>query len=159
MNYRPIRIALTLLAPVALLACADSQQQFGDAYLLHDGASLQDSGVVIDNGPEIDLQIPVDAAPDAAPCKLLSPYSTKDKPCNDCAEQNCCEEINACFAAPQCDDLYVNCILACALLPDNADAGVPDCVAKCGTDYPDGKTGYLKAIGCADTKCPAECDG
>jgi hypothetical protein len=109
------------------------------------------------------LVSPTDGAADSAPtdagsCKLTKPYSSKNMACNACAQSKCCAEINACYADADCDDGYVNCILACALLPDDAgDAGISTCLADCGKQYPKGKTEYDAAIGCADTKCAAEC--
>jgi|GEM_PF-4954375 hypothetical protein len=158
MKKKTIYNTLAILAPAIFLACADSQQQFTDAAVSPNDDAAVMAGDANDQGPLVDMASPTDAGIDAAPCKLINPYSTKNEICNTCAEEKCCVEINECLTAPQCDDLYVNCILACALLPDNSDAGVPECVAQCGTDYPDGKAGYLKAIGCADTKCAAVCD-
>lgn len=100
-----------------------------------------------------------DGAPsDAGVCALSKPYSSKNATCNGCAQTKCCAEINACYADLECDDGYVNCILACALLPGDAgDAGVSMCLADCGAQHPKGKTEYDTAIGCADTKCATEC--
>jgi hypothetical protein len=97
-----------------------------------------------------------EARVDVAPCKLIKPYSTKNALCNTCAEQRCCDEVNGCLGDAACDDDYVNCTLACALAPA-PDAGVSACLAQCGKDYPKGKAEYAAAIGCADTKCAAEC--
>lgn len=111
----------------------------------------------------VDTSVVVDSTPsdarDAA-CKLTKAYSSKDVDCNACAERECCDEVNACFADKRCDDDYVNCILACALLPaDAADAGAERdrCVAECDAMHPDGKRAYDGAIGCVEAKCPTEC--
>jgi hypothetical protein len=99
-----------------------------------------------------------DAPSDAGSCKLVKPYSSKNVTCNQCAEAKCCAEINGCLGSPDCDDTYVNCILACALLPDDAgDAGISLCMAQCAVDSPKGKAEYDTAIGCADAKCQIEC--
>jgi hypothetical protein len=99
-----------------------------------------------------------DAITDASSCKLLKPYSSKNVSCNQCAETKCCAEINGCLGDPKCDDDYVNCILACALLPDDAgDAGISSCLAQCAKDSPQGKAEYDVAIGCAESKCATEC--
>jgi hypothetical protein len=104
-----------------------------------------------------------EAAPDAAACTLVAAYSSSNAVCNGCAQSKCCAEVNGCLGDPRCNDDYVNCILACALLPDDAGAdadaagAAADCVAKCGTDYPVGKTEYDTAIGCVDAKCGSEC--
>lgn len=91
-----------------------------------------------------------------ASCSLVKPYSSKDKTCNDCAASHCCLEVNACLGDKRCNDDYVNCILACALLPDDAgDAG--GCISDCGTMYPAGKALYDGAIGCVEAKCPTDC--
>ncbi|MDB4996379.1 MAG: hypothetical protein JWM74_3811 [Myxococcaceae bacterium] len=104
------------------------------------------------------------ASTDGAACKLVKPYSSKDKVCNGCAETACCAEVNGCLGDPACDDDYVNCILACVLLPDDAgadvdagDAGIPACEKRCGTQYPKGEAEYLAATGCVDTKCKTDC--
>jgi len=108
----------------------------------------------------------VDTAPivtdtrDAA-CKLQKPYSSKDVDCNACAERTCCDEVNGCFADKRCDDDYVNCILACALLPaDAADAGAERdrCVGECDAMHPEGKKAYDAAIGCVEARCATECE-
>ena len=129
-----------------------------------------------DAGPDVTLDAPSDTgdastadgpsdagsdvtdASDASACALSKPYSSKNVACNACAEQHCCAAVNACYADPDCDDGYVNCILACALLPDDAgDAGVAACIADCDAQYPKGKQEYDAAIGCADTQCASEC--
>ncbi len=123
--------------------------------------------VVVDGGT--DTQIPEaarDTAPDAtdapAACKLSSPYSSKNKACNDCAEASCCVEINGCLDDPRCNDDYVNCSLACALTT-SVDAGtdaapvVAACLADCAAKYPAGKALYDTAIGCAESKCKSTC--
>lgn len=91
-----------------------------------------------------------------APCKLVKPYSTKNAPCNQCAESTCCVELNGCLASPDCDDFYVNCTLACAL-GRAPDAGLSACLGACAKDYPKGKAEYDVAIGCADSRCATEC--
>lgn len=97
-----------------------------------------------------------DGGPDAAPCTLAKPYSSLDQDCNACAEKECCVEINACLLDPECDDSYVNCILACSI---DTDAGeVAPCIAICDQDYPNGKAEYEAAIGCADAHCAVECE-
>ena len=99
-----------------------------------------------------------DAPSDAGTCKLVSPYSSKNAVCNQCAESKCCIEINGCLGDPKCNDDYVNCILACALLPDDAgDAGTATCLGKCAKDFPQGKAAYDVAIGCAESTCATEC--
>ncbi len=104
---------------------------------------------------------PDSAVVDAASCKLLQPYSSKNVVCNDCAQARCCVAVNACLGDTRCNDDYVNCILACALLPADAGpdaAGVAkDCVAQCGVDFPVGRSEYDAAIGCVDAQCAAEC--
>ncbi len=98
---------------------------------------------------------------DGSACKLVKPYSSKNVVCNQCAQAKCCTEINGCLGDPKCDDDYVNCILACSLLPPDggADAGaaIKACIDQCGVDHPQGKAEYDVAIGCADTKCKVEC--
>jgi len=97
---------------------------------------------------------PADGGSDASTCKLSKPYSSSNATCNACAEAECCALVNACFSDPDCDDGYVNCILACALLPEDAgDAGIEPCLAVCATDHPKGKGEYDAAIGCAESKC------
>jgi len=93
------------------------------------------------------------------PCKLAKPYSSSNATCNSCAEQNCCELINICFADPACDDTYVNCILACALMSDEdaGDAGMALCMADCASQAPEGKKEFDSLSSCADSKCAAEC--
>ncbi len=101
---------------------------------------------------------PADTGTDAPACQLQKPYSSQDAECNACAEQQCCALINACYADADCDDGYVNCILACALLPGDAgDAGVESCLADCATQHPTGRAKYDAAIGCADDKCAGPC--
>lgn len=101
---------------------------------------------------------PADTGTDAPACQLTKPYSSKDADCNACAEQQCCALINACYADADCDDGYVNCILACALLPGYAgDAGVESCLTDCATQHPTGRASYDAAISCADAKCAGPC--
>jgi hypothetical protein len=130
-------------------------------------------GTAADSGPDVVLDAPGDTSGDAADgspsdagsdvsdasaCTLSKPYSSKNAACNACVEQHCCDAVNACYADLDCDDGYVNCILACALLPDDAgDAGLAACVADCDSQYPQGKQEYEAAVGCADTQCTSEC--
>lgn len=101
---------------------------------------------------------PADTGTDAPACQLQKPYSSQDADCNACAEAECCALINACYSDPDCDDGYVNCILACALLPGDAgDAGVASCLADCAAQHPTGRDEYDAAIGCADAKCAGPC--
>ena len=138
--------ALPLALMVLALACSDATTP---------APAASDGGV---DGSVLDAA-GKDAASDAASCKLTKPYSSKNATCNQCAEAHCCAQINGCLGDPRCDDQYVNCILACALLPDDAgaDAGIKPCTDQCGKDYPVGKTEYDLAIGCADTQCATEC--
>ena len=137
------------LAPVALLlaACSSDPVSVG-----------ADAGVVVDASGDAPAQ---DAARDAALCKLVAPYSTKNVPCNDCAQASCCAQVNACLGDTKCNDDYVNCILACPLLPGDAgpDAAgaAKDCVATCGVQFPVGKQEYDTAIGCVDAACKGQC--
>jgi hypothetical protein len=99
------------------------------------------------------------AGGEASACTLSKPYSSKDTFCNACAETHCCAEVNACLDDTRCNDDYVNCQLACALLPDSEDpAAIKACFADCGTQYPDGKQLYDAAIGCVDTQCVGICE-
>lgn len=105
----------------------------------------------------VDLAAAVDltAPRDLATCSLIRPYSSKNPRCNACAQRACCGEINRCLAAPDCDDGYVLCLLACALGP--ADGGVKDCLAACAKSHPQGKLDYDAAIACVDRGCRADC--
>lgn len=102
-----------------------------------------------------------DVRVDAGSCKLAKPYSTKNKTCNDCAATECCSEVNGCLDDVECDDHYVNCILACALLPDDAgpdaSAGIAACESDCANSYALGRAAYDRAIGCVDQKCAGPC--
>ncbi len=134
--------ALSALA-MTMVSCGGGDDAPVDAALGADAALLVDAARV-------------DAAgPDAAMCKLVRPYSSRDVVCNGCAEAHCGCEINGCLVDTQCDDGYVNCIIACAL--DPGDAGASPCMADCAQQYPRGKVEYDLAIGCVDRACPTEC--
>lgn len=144
-----------LLAVVLFAGCSSSESAPTPVV---DSASdtATDSVVTVDS-------MPSDTGPsdsrDAA-CKLTKAYSSKDADCNACAEQTCCEEVNGCFGDKRCDDDYVNCILACAILPaDAADPAVERdrCVAECDAMHPEGKKAYDAAIGCVERRCVSEC--
>jgi hypothetical protein len=92
-------------------------------------------------------------------CLLAKPYSSQDKDCNACAEEACCAQVNGCLTDPRCDDDFVNCTLACALLPDDTDPeAIKACVADCNGQHPEGKKLYDDAIGCVDKACAKECE-
>lgn len=92
-------------------------------------------------------------------CTLVAKYSSKDSFCNACAESKCCAEVNGCLGDARCNDDYVNCQLACALLPDDEDPqAIKACFAQCGVDYPEGKKLYDSAIGCVDASCAGICE-
>lgn len=117
--------------------------------------------MAVDASVDTAAEVATETASEAATCtKLVKPFSTKNVPCNTCAETKCCAEVNGCLGDTRCDDDYVNCSLACALLPaDAGDAGAEKerCLAECGTSHPEGKARYDAAFGCVDTKCVAEC--
>jgi len=154
-----------VLSGVLLGACAASDDQHGASSGIEAGSDVDlDSNV--DVGDEASADALDDVSPsdagadggDASACILTKPYSSSNATCNACAEQHCCEAVNACYADPDCDDGYVNCALACALLPDDAgDAGIALCLADCDSQYPTGKQHYDAATGCADTSCAVEC--
>ena len=125
-------------------------------------AACSSSAPAVDASGEVAIDAPADAADEGdVACTLVSPYSSKNAVCNGCAATRCCAEVNGCLGDPRCNDDYVNCILACSLLP--ADAGgdasgaAADCLAKCASDFPAGKAAYDTAIGCVDPKCATEC--
>jgi hypothetical protein len=136
-----------------LIACASSEED--QPSVVTDAAVESGTDAPSDSRADIAFE----AAPDAA-CKLVAKYSAKNPTCNACAEANCCEEINACLGNTGCNDDYVNCILACALLPNDAGDATAEkerCLNECATSYPDGKRRYDAAIGCAENRCATEC--
>ena len=153
--------ALTVALSLCLGACSSSATE---------GPAAIDTGAPGDATPdrvgsgdtsETAEATAAEASSDTASCALHKPYSTKNAACNACAQARCCAVLNDCFDDLRCDDDYVNCILACALLP--ADAG-PDagdatgaCLADCAAKHPAGKTRYDAAIACVDGTCAAEC--
>ena len=148
----PLR-SLALLALLALLAACSSNDVVTPADAsANDAASTTDARA--DGAKDA-------GSGDGSACTLVKPYSSKNAVCNQCAQAKCCAEINGCLGDPKCDDDYVNCILACSLLPPDggADAGaaIKACIDQCGVDHPQGKAEYDVAIGCADTKCKLEC--
>jgi len=153
---------LLLAAATAFAACASSESTPATGATDAggtDASSAKDSG-----GSTTDASVSTDAGrSDAGSCKLVKPYATKDVACNDCAAENCCDVVNACYNDTDCDDGYVNCILACVLLPDDAgadgggDAGVATCTAACGKQYPTGKTEYDAIDACIASSCSTAC--
>jgi hypothetical protein len=116
-------------------------------------AAVEETSVAQDVTPQDAL-----SEPDGPACKLVKSYSSSNAKCNDCVEQKCCVEMNGCLGNLECDDTYVNCILACVLMPDDGgDAGMAICMDECAKLSPKGKAEYDVAIGCADDKCGVEC--
>lgn len=146
-----MRSPVACLAAVWLIACSTSTSSSTSSE--PDGASGDDAGGEAADAAPSDAARPGPDAADAA-CTLLSPYSTKNATCNGCAQAACCAEVNGCLGDTACNDDYVNCILACALLPDDAgaDAGAA-CEADCGARYPKGRAEYDTATGCVDKAC------
>ncbi len=145
---------LLLAGPAACSSSSATDQRLVDASL----------DVAAETAPsDAGADAPSEGSTGDAACKLVAAYSSKNAVCNGCAQSRCCAEVNGCLGDPRCNDDYVNCILACALLPDDAGVGVDAstvataCVTKCGVDYPAGKVAYDAAIGCVDSKCTAEC--
>ena len=137
-----------LVAAILAAACSDSSGSSPGAG--QDGGSDAPADVASDE--------PATPDADGAACSLTKPYSSSDTDCNACAEESCCAEVNACYADPDCDDGYVNCILACALLPGDAgEAGTEACLQDCETQFPVGKQKYDAAIGCVEAGCAAAC--
>ena len=104
----------------------------------------------------VDSAVDAQARADAPQCKLTSPYSTKDQDCNVCAEAKCCTPINACLASKDCNDGYVNCIVACAITEKDKAAN-DRCSAVCAKDYPDGEKLFTTFSACVDNGCVLEC--
>jgi hypothetical protein len=151
--------ALSLSVPSTLFVACSSDE--GTANPSYASAAGDQSSADVKTATEAGTD---GATSDGAACKLVKPYSSKDKTCNDCAQTQCCAEVNGCLGDTACDDDYVNCILACVLLPDDAgadvdagDAGIPACEKRCGTQYPKGEAEYLAATGCVDTRCKTDC--
>ena len=125
-----------------------------------DGAASSDGGKDATSARDSAADASVDSA---SACVLVKPYSSKDPTCNACAEEYCCAEVNDCRTNAACETDYVDCILACALFPDDAgpdvdaSAGVADCIAACDANFPEGSAKYAAATGCVDTKCINEC--
>jgi hypothetical protein len=148
-------LAVAALALPLVLACSSATMPGGSGGAADAGppdAGPQDSGPA-DAGPS-------DTGPADAACALLSPYSSENAACNDCAQAMCCVEINGCLGDPGCNDDYVDCTIGCALDDDGgagADAGLTMCLDGCGTQYPKGKGEYDVAIGCAEQACATEC--
>lgn len=141
-----MKLLSAVCCALALAGCSNADGGASDASALPDGRN--DAGA----------DVAADVITDATACTLVKPYSSKDAVCNQCAQTKCCAEINGCLGDPKCDDDYVSCILACALLPGDAgDAGTKSCLDQCAKDFPVGKAEYDVAIGCADTKCTASC--
>jgi len=153
-----------LLLTLALLACSspDTPPSDGGATGGSTDGGPADAAIADATAPDADASdagssdagpddAAADAAPDAAACTLVSPYSTKNATCNACAEASCCAEINACLLDAECDDGYVNCAIGCAI--DPGDAGPDSCLDDCGQQYPKGQMEYDAAIGCADAQC------
>jgi hypothetical protein len=152
--------ALGVSLPSAFVACSSDETtaNANDA-----GADQNASDVTA--GHEASTDDARSDGADSGACKLVKPYSSKDKTCNTCAETECCAEVNGCLGDTACDDDYVNCILACALFPDDAgagvdagpDAGIPACEGRCGAQFPKGEAEYKAATGCVDTRCKSDC--
>ncbi|MBE7478698.1 MAG: hypothetical protein HS104_01730 [Polyangiaceae bacterium] len=150
-----MRFAWIGLAVVSASACASDASSTAGSTASGGSAGAEggSGGQTIGQGGS-----PADTGTDAPACQLQKPYSSQDAACNACAEAECCALINVCYSDPDCDDGYVNCILACALLPGDAgDAGVESCIADCAAQHPAGRDEYDAAIGCADAKCAGSC--
>ena len=165
---KPLALALlALLTLPALVGCSSSSASSTEGPAPGDGAPpdvTADAGAAADTGQTRDTaaaDAPADAPADGAACTLHKPYSTKNAACNACAQERCCLALDACFDDPRCDDDYVNCILACALTPDDAGADAGDalggCLADCAAKHPAGKAEYDAAIACVDGACAAPC--
>ena len=140
----------------ALVGCSDAST---DGPATSDGAPLDAHDAFAIDGADSPAVDATDA--NDASCTLHKAYSSKNAACNACAQEHCCAPVNGCFDDPRCDDDYVNCILACALLPDDAGPDAGDatgaCLADCDGKYPAGKAEYDIAIGCVDGACADAC--
>jgi hypothetical protein len=160
--------AASLALPL-LFSCASSPASGGTSGSGGSGGGPVDAGVDAPSAHDAGPDAPLDAEPgapgdaEAGTCKLAQPFSSKNAVCNDCAEAQCCPEINGCLLDPACNDDYVNCSLVCAFTDFDAgadggsDAGTAGCLADCAAQYPKGKAEYDAAFGCADTACATEC--
>jgi hypothetical protein len=117
---------------------------------------LGDAAVSADAAADVSPKPVPDASVDAEACTLSAPYSTKNERCNTCAEAHCCADINACYASKDCDQGYVNCLIACAVTEKDKPA-YDACAGVCAKDYPAGKVLYDAFSVCVDTACPTPC--
>ena len=151
------RLIRLSLAALLAAACSDSSGTSPGAG--QDGGPDAPADAASDAPADAANDEPTTSDADGAACSLTKPYSSSDADCNACAEASCCAEVNACYADPDCDDGYVNCILACALLPGDAgDAGTEACLQDCGTQFPVGEQEYDAAIGCVESACALACE-
>jgi hypothetical protein len=124
--------------------------------LLADASASTDAAADAQPKADANLTPAPDASADAAACTLTAPYSTKNQLCNTCAEAHCCAAINACYASKDCDEGYVNCVIACALTEKDKPA-YDACAAVCSKDYPTGAKLFNTINACADKSCATEC--
>lgn len=154
-----MRVRVLLPAAAILYACSTAETPAPSSA----DAGASDASTSADAAHDAGSSTDATGAKDAPACKLTKPYSTKDANCNQCAEAHCCEAVDACYADPDCDDGYVNCILACVILPDDAgadadvDGGVAKCTAQCDAQYPDGKAEYDAITTCIAHSCATAC--
>ncbi len=158
------RLSIVPIVALILTACSGkgTNNLLGDAAHSADAQKVgaTDARDVRDASPDtaIDgaVEAGIDAKADAPLCKLTAPYSTKDLDCNVCAEANCCIEVNACLASKDCDQGYVNCIIACALT-EKDKAAYDKCATACAADYPAGEKLYVGLGLCVDAACATAC--
>jgi hypothetical protein len=148
---------VAVIAATSALACSSGSQ--GSAASVDASSSDAMLGADAFDGSDVS---DVSDVSDAAACALVSPYSSSDAVCNACAQSKCCVEVNGCLGDPACNDDYVDCLLACALSPDDAGTGdasaaIAACEGQCGVDFPKGKGEYDVAIGCVDMRCADVC--
>ena len=153
-----VALALALAAATACSTTSTAPTDSVPDASTRDGATADGSAAPTSDGSHSDSP----TMPDGATCKLVKPYSTKDEDCNACAEQACCKPINNCYLSSDCDDGYVNCLLACVLLPDDAgadggDGGVAACTAECDLHFALGSAQYKALAACVDGACAALC--
>ncbi len=154
-RVRRVKLPIVFLIPIALaslFACSgkDATGLLGDASV--DATADAKVSDASDAGPDA----AIDAKTDAPACKLTAPYSTKNQGCNVCAEAHCCTDINACYASKDCDEGYVNCVIACALTEKDKPA-YDICAATCAKEYPTGAKLYDAFSVCIDKACAPEC--
>ncbi|CAN5328355.1 hypothetical protein BH09MYX1_BH09MYX1_44600 [soil metagenome] len=152
----PIRLAAFTILSSSLVACALGATSLTPPPIKGSDAGIdaaKDSATAKDAAQDVQVETPDADVPDnvAPVCTLQQSFG--DQTCDNCMEQSCCVETNACLGSSQCNN-FLGCLSSCV----DGDGGFDqNCANACASQNPSGAQAYTNMSSCGDNFCRNQC--